>query len=1382
MQISHHKVNNRNLFPSGLTSRGSSPPLSHRYSQSPSGVALVVVLFAVALVSIVVLVYFNLALVNRNISYSSAGQARANILALSALNYVKGDFIAEIQSGSTQSADPTGANVPIYLPTTNTTMLPYRMTSTISPANYTIPANLIKWSSTNALWPATAAYNSQAGPVRASLDPTTSSPIATTQPSVNGHFIANSLWTKPDFGTSSTFPTTVLPQWVYMTRQGPLTNSSPAIPMATLENSASTNSNYVVGRYAYTVYDEGGLLDVAAAGYSTNSFSGDPTDVGRKGNQGYADLTQLGLTPAQIDTLVGWRNASSWNSVPAYVGYLGTNYPSLTNAPSTGFLQAAPGDQAFVSRQDLIQYWTSEFGASANYLPYLTTFSREKNAPSWEPEHDASTTTSATYWNGSNTDIPYDSVTLNDPSGGISYAYHSNKDNPNPVTSPAVTQAFNRFFPNVRVTTSFKRLSGETAVVGEPLVKNRFDLTKLAWITYNGVLPTNVTAQDVYNYFGLIRNYDSNGVFQSWTYNHTSTTVPTSVNGTLATDTNLIMTLDAVASAGREPDYFELLQATILRGSLGLCSGDPAQENNNSDGGPAGENDAGGEFYRAAITAPTYGQLPIDNGAALYRPINAESLAIPHVVYAQSMFQVIQIGANIIDQYSSDNFPTDFILDGETFYGIKNLPYISAIGDAALRIASGANYDVTSSTDSQINNTATTLDQAYVHRWLNFGLWNPHQNAMDAPASSPTLGPTRIRVCAVHGEEFPYIVNLGNFPTAGVPTSATAAKDYMGCIFEPPGTSAPATTGYITGTSWIGLNLSDYSNHFAVPTAINPATAFTSLSDNAADAASLNINSPDGIITTAPGGKSANGWQRAGIYLGWSKSPDNPYKVPACAAIWPGYTTNSIGTASTVAPFTGMGLPQLEERDASAYFTYPLTIYLQYEDTANPGVWHTYQELHNLYSTRGASTSGDAYMEPADSGWSGWTSKPTGPTVLPATDVTSGYTVSQVVWNNNTTVPSTYNGSYATNMDTYVQNFLDPRSERQNLSTDHLNPTYQSQGTGVNCMVTSSYGSFGDASKGLPTGLHFSDPASIADAGWASFAQTWVDNVSISPTKNYDISIGKTTYYTDRDFIPRVGDAAGWTSASPLPSGTQLQRQSPLQLSRPFRSVAELGYVFRDDPWKNLNLISANSADAGLLDVFYIGSAPSSTSDPNLPPPDVIAGKMNINSAAANAVYAASTLSSPVLQALISQTLRDYLSAATTTGSPTTINSAITTTSDIQGLSTDVLNYMKTNGPIMNIADVPGIFPQVPASTAPTPLYTGLKNPSEALVRSLADSTGTRTWNLMIDVVAQAGKFNPKATGLSNFTVEGEKHYWLHVAIDRFTGEIVDQQLEPVWE
>src|SRR5207302_807382 len=37
-----------------------------------------------------------------------------------------------------------------------------------------------------------------------------------------------------------------------------------------------------------------------------------------------------------------------------------------------------------------------------------------------------------------------------------------------------------------------------------------------------------------------------------------------------------------------------------------------------------------------------------------------------------------------------------------------------------------------------------------------------------------------------------------------------------------------------------------------------------------------------------------------------------------------------------------------------------------------------------------------------------------------------------------------------------------------------------------------------------------------------------------------------------------------------------------------FQSVAELGQVFRDQPWKTLAFTIANSGDAGLLDVFTL--------------------------------------------------------------------------------------------------------------------------------------------------------------------------------------------------
>ncbi len=57
-------------------------------------------------------------------------------------------------------------------------------------------------------------------------------------------------------------------------------------------------------------------------------------------------------------------------------------------------------------------------------------------------------------------------------------------------------------------------------------------------------------------------------------------------------------------------------------------------------------------------------------------------------------------------------------------------------------------------------------------------------------------------------------------------------------------------------------------------------------------------------------------------------------------------------------------------------------------------------------------------------------------------------------------------------------------------------------------------------------------------------------------------------------------------------------------------------------------------------------------------------------------------------------------------------------------------------------------------------------------------SHNARTWNLLIDVVAQTGRISPSAKSLASFVVAGSRRQFVHVAIDRYTGEIVDQLVE----
>jgi hypothetical protein len=47
----------------------------------------------------------------------------------------------------------------------------------------------------------------------------------------------------------------------------------------------------------------------------------------------------------------------------------------------------------------------------------------------------------------------------------------------------------------------------------------------------------------------------------------------------------------------------------------------------------------------------------------------------------------------------------------------------------------------------------------------------------------------------------------------------------------------------------------------------------------------------------------------------------------------------------------------------------------------------------------------------------------------------------------------------------------------------------------------------------------------------------------------------------------------------------------------------------------------------------------------------------------------------------------------------------------------------------------------------------------------------------------ESGDYKPNAPSLQNdFVVEGEQRYGVHVAIDRFTGRVLDKQIEVVNE
>jgi hypothetical protein len=244
------------------------------------------------------------------------------------------------------------------------------------------------------------------------------------------------------------------------------------------------------------------------------------------------------------------------------------------------------------------------------------------------------------------------------------------------------------------------------------------------------------------------------------------------------------------------------------------------------------------------------------------------------------------------------------------------------------------------------------------------------------------------------------------------------------------------------------------------------------------------------------------------------------------------------------------------------------------------------------------------------------------------------------------------------------------------------------------------------------------------------------------------------TWYKDNDGILRNGDAAyasgvwGQPLEQVSPAAGQVSR--PLILDRPFRSVAEMGYAFRDLPFKSLDFFTANSADAALLDVFCLNETPAS---------GVVAGVINPN-----------TPHQPVLKAVLANALKNELDASSTIA-----------VSEAEKVATKIKTATATT-PLINRSDLATkIIPAlVSGDFANNPADAAIKARRESVVRALADVSNTRTWNLLIDVVAQTGSYPASSTESSQFSVTGESHYWLHVAIDSFTAQIVDQYLEQV--
>jgi hypothetical protein len=1044
------------------------------------GSALIVTISMLVLLTVATLAFFTRATANRTIENSRTNKLLADQLVATGADHVAGLILGEIATGSTAT---TNNGIVIYRPTTANSAVPQRVLAAGVGGTDTNFANLVR-QTTN------GAHNTAA-------------------PAQNGRVVGSARWNAPFLlGVGGFANTNQLPTWIYVNRDGTTTNQP------------STNA---IGRFAANVYDVGGLLDANVVGYPSSVATGSTNQAILKGSVAGADLGLIpGVTDA--DAFVRWRNANTASSAINYV-------TGVTNAAATGFLRPASGDHRLQSRQDLITAARNGTGGlTTTALPYLTTFSRAVNAPTWAPTTPA----------------------------GSSINYAAQAD---------ALASTNRFLPNVRVTGSFARADGTTARPGEPLVKHRFPLSRLAGVGSSGVNPSGTTmnggalvaatAATVQRDFGLV--WDSGS--RRWTYaGHSGNTAQGGIK-----------TLAQVAAENREPNFFELLKAAVLRGSLG--------------------------------------KAVADNGLACSIPDSNVDL------------QILKMGANLIDQADADDAPTSIApllgrSANELVLGIENHPYIYMISQTHFR-RRDAGFDY--------NPANTNNPQPWMTAYAQMQVWNPHLNA--------TTNGLTYRIRALQGETLVRAEQLRPPPTQmieGLPV------DQTGRVIEFVGSQT----------------------NFSRPVLLTTTNVTGSTSTE---------NRPPG--TSIVGFHLGN--VRVDNNLDNDSNPTNDHRAA--------FTTVNVGVSY-----------QLEFSNAT--------------------VWTPVQRLYPVRASMGFVMTDNPMWSNAERVYG------------PTQDNAMG-----LLWPRTDPRCQRF-GCYGTGA-----------SDRLNNTT--MRPSALGAGAQQHSWGNGPAGNDFRNNQGWSVDYDFSTSAAIP--------AKWVFNhgqrdVGFTPDDFSDNRTNSPSRVRDPDGVLRPADGNRRVN---IPGTNSLAR--PIILNRPFRSVGEMGYALRDDPWKTLDFASADSADAALLDIFSVTEGPIG---------GLTAGSLDLN-----------TRQQPVLRAVLAGALKNETDSTTTL-----------TTTEVQNIASAVTNATRGT-PLLNRAEL--VTRIVTAGTNSfSPDDAEIKTRRESIVRALADAGQTRTWNLMFDVVAQTGRFPGAATGAGDFVVEGETRQWVHLAIDRYSGQVVARNTESVNE
>jgi hypothetical protein len=284
-----------------------------------------------------------------------------------------------------------------------------------------------------------------------------------------------------------------------------------------------------------------------------------------------------------------------------------------------------------------------------------------------------------------------------------------------------------------------------------------------------------------------------------------------------------------------------------------------------------------------------------------------------------------------------------------------------------------------------------------------------------------------------------------------------------------------------------------------------------------------------------------------------------------------------------------------------------------------------------------------------------------------------------------------------------------------------------------------------------PTGTHVTIIETTTDSS-GQFVLGWENNEAAAATDTNPAS-PHNPYNWITDPITHT--------TKPPPSFT------PIVLNHAFSTVGDFGYGLRPEyaanRFQRLDFHTANP-NANLFDFFTYNPV-----DHNYPR----AGIVNLN-----------TKNVPVMAAILQSALKKDIDAV-----PTPTPYPMVSPPEATPAAQLIVNATSAQ-PALSRADI-GRLTAAGASAISTSGFAAgeeTEKVPEVIARALCEVTQTRTWNLFIDVIAQTGKYKPSAQDLtaSDFIVDGEKRYWLHISLGRDLNggavDVIGQQLEEVTE